>query len=731
MEHLVESPELVSPASITSGPMTFQMPSTSPTTPIKLTGGRRLLRRIQKMSSSDSMSRAHDGASPIPQQRTRGLTSMSCVSLNSNAVFSPGHSYGNSYSSQFSEGYSTAPTSVASTPGVDMRFSDFKDRIRVISHKAGVNGGPTTPCSVPLPSDVRSFMPAFPMDLTPLPPQLEEDYFSRPVAVAKPPPKKRKLDFWGEMPDEIKMHVLQFLKPKEIVRCSRVSRSWHKMCFDGQLWGSLNAADFYRHIPSGSLVKLISAAGPFVKHLNLQGCMQMQERWKADATLIADMCQNLQTLSLRDSGMEQSSFHYFILRCPQLVELNVMNVDSLDDATMQLIAQSCPKLEVLDVSWCHNVSGRGLKKIIQSCLKLHDLRASETKGWNDKEFLLELHGQNTLERLYASHCKGMSDDSLKMLFCGATPEIDAFTERPLVKPRNFRHLNFSRNANLTDAGLQSLSHNVPFLNGLQVSKCALLTDDALSGILSSTPHLTHLDVEGLELLTNTTLHTLAKSPCASTLRQLTISYCENLGDTGMLPVLKACPELKSLLLDNTRISDLTLAEAADQVRMRNRSATTGNTGGKPVVGLRLEAYDCSLVNWTGVREILSRNSEFFHRPLESAAPQYPREIVSLKCYFGYQQTVDEHTKRVLKGELARATLLERKWAEYMMLTEEAGAGAGAANARRRRRRAREAALAHEDEEGSGVGGGGGAAGGNGMMGRNGRRRARSGGCAVM
>lgn len=88
-------------------------------------------------------------------------------------------------------------------------------------------------------------------------------------------------------------------------------------------------------------------------------------------------------------------------------------------------------------------------------------------------------------------------------------------------------------------------------------------------------------------------------------------------------------------------------------------------------------------------------------------------------------TVDEHTKRVLRGDLAAASRLDRKWADYMMATEEAGAaGAGA---RRRRRRAREAERlynADEDENDAyGVGA---------ITALGGRRRAQSGGsCTVM
>jgi F-box/leucine-rich repeat protein 2/20 len=175
------------------------------------------------------------------------------------------------------------------------------------------------------------------------------------------------------------------------------------------------------------------------------------------------------------------------------------------------------------------------------------------------------------------------------------------------------------------------------------------------------------------------------------------------------------------MLDNTRISDLTLAEAAAMLRTRCCSSSSRT---RPRTGLRLTVYDCANVTWTGIREVLSRNAEI--RPLPSSAvtmagqKTYPTEIIALRCFYGWQPTVAEHEARVLRGDLAGASRLERKWAGWMMANEEAGAmGAGG---RRRRRRAREAAAAHADEEEGGFGGVGG-------VGR--RRRARSSGCAIM
>jgi F-box/leucine-rich repeat protein 2/20 len=52
----------------------------------------------------------------------------------------------------------------------------------------------------------------------------------------------------------------------------------------------------------------------------------------------------------------------------------------------------------------------------------------------------------------------------------------------------------------------------------------------------------------------------------------------------------------------------------------------------------------------------------------------------MKCFFGWQMTVDEHMRRVLRGDKEGAKKLEVKWAEHMTMSEDNGLG------RRRRRR---------------------------------------------
>ncbi|KAI9824153.1 MAG: hypothetical protein M1819_000916 [Sarea resinae] len=703
-ESIVETPDETTPTGPESGAIPIQQPT-------KLKGRKRILQSLQRMSSSPSLAKI---GRPSSSYRSGGRGSISCVSLSSS-----GHSYGNSYSSQSSGGYSTAPT----TPG-DSPIFHLRPRIRVLENECGDG---STPTSVALPPEFRPSSKGQPSGIALEISEHGEDYFNKAMVAAKIPKRKKPFDFWAGLPEEIKMEILRYLQPKEIVRSSTVSKTWHKMCFDGQLWISLDTAEYYREIPGEALVKIITSAGPFIRDLNLRGCVQLREKWGVQG--MSDACRNLVNFSVEGCRIDRTAIHYMFLRNPRLAHINVSGLAAITNSAMRIIAQSCPLLEHLNVSWCHNVDNRGLKKVVEACPNLRDLRAGEIRGFDDVDLMLQLYKRNSLERLILNFCDTLNDDTLKILVEGVDTEVDPLTDRALAPPRKLKHLDLTRCRGITDEGIKVLTGHVPHLEGLQLSKCHPLTDDSLKDLLPTVPHLTHLELEELEELTNSTLQTLARSPCIKRLEHLSISYCENLGDTGMLPVIKRGVRLQNLDMDNTRISDLVLIEAASTIRQRSRPSHSKVS--RPTVGLRMVVYDCQNVTWTGIREVLSRNAEIKRPALPNNSPtpsppppSYPTEIIQLKCFYGWQMTVEEHTKRVLRGDLAAASRLERKWAEYMMANEEAGAvGAGG---RRRRRRAREAAMMHADEEEAG-----GEAGFGGLGGSGRRRRARSGGCAVM
>lgn len=50
----------------------------------------------------------------------------------------------------------------------------------------------------------------------------------------------------------------------------QVSRRWHALCYDGQLWQNFDATEFYKDIPVDKLAEIIVKSGSFIRHLNLR-----------------------------------------------------------------------------------------------------------------------------------------------------------------------------------------------------------------------------------------------------------------------------------------------------------------------------------------------------------------------------------------------------------------------------------------------------------------------------
>lgn len=635
----------------------------------KIKGRQRLLRGIQRISSSQSLTSLRRGRSASSPYHGGSRTSLSCVSLAGVPSQTPLR-YGTPQPS---------PLVRSDTPDVEFPFHDC------VEEQPGVRTVRVIPTSRPstalLPADLRV----------------------QSKAASKPP-----FPFWDKMPQEIRIAIFAHLEPTELVRVSRVSKTFYKFCFDGQLWTSFNASEFYQNIPADSLARIIVAAGPFIKDLNLRGCVQVEHYRRTEA--IVKACKNLMNATLEGCrNFQKTTLHNLLRSNDKLVHLNLTGLYAVSNSACRIVAENCPQLESFNVSWCQKVDARGIKLVVDSCKRLKDLRAGEVKGFDNLETAESIFTTNSLERLVLSGCADLSDVALQIMMHGVDPEIDILTERPIVPSRKLRHLDVSRCTHLTSAGVKAIGYATPELEGLQLSGCKTLTDAALEPILASTPRLTHLELEDLGELTNSLLSEhLVKAPCATSLQHLSLSYCENIGDVGVLPIMQTCTKLRSCDLDNTRISDLVLVEATAMVAKRSKRSTQATP---PAITLSLVVYDCHNVTWAGVREVLFRNAQM---KAKSVGVTYPSEMISLKCFYGFQMTVDEHQKRVMRGDFAAASRLERKWADYMQATEEAGA-AGAGH-RRRRRRARETQVLHLDEE-DGFGG---------------RRRARTmGSCSVM
>jgi F-box/leucine-rich repeat protein 2/20 len=574
---------------------------------------------------------------------------------------------------------------------------------------------------------------------------------------------------WLDIPPEIKIKMFTYLEPKDIVRCSRVSRDWHRICYDGQLWSSFDVAGFDQRIPADAIASIITKAGPFLCDLNLRGCVLLDKPGRRRALL--DACTNLRSLSLKGCRIDGTTIHSFLHAKDRLVLIDLSYHEGVTNNAMNIIAASCPKLERLNVSWCNNVDTHGLHRVVEACPKLKDIQASEVDGWGNIEFMQQLFLRNSLERLVLTNCGSLTDESLAVLMQGRHSGAALFSNRPTIPPRKLNYLDLTQCLNISNRGIRKLVNNIPKMQKLKLSMCRGIVDETLVQLLPTTPVLTGLDLGELEQLTSAMLHSLASSPCARHLRYLRVTDCIKIDDTGMLAVLRSCTNLWSLEMDGTPISDLVLIEAALMVSRRtHRTIIADDAPFLPTIGLSLSVHECFKVTWIGIREILSCNTKVITEikavelqqpakqpahppktatdvshfpsssigqliPFRPAGPRtheihedaYPTEIIAIyvgpNSYVGpnrYRPMVQEHTNRVLRGEFFAARRLEYKWAESVIAEEKVGAsGMGSW---RRRRRARKARRVYAEEGGLTVSAG---------FGASTRWSAQNGGCAFM
>lgn len=215
-----------------------------------------------------------------------------------------------------------------------------------------------------------------------------------------------------------------------------------------------------------------------------------------------------------------------------------------------MIAHSCPTIETLDVSFCTNADGHGLRRVAEACKNLRQLRACQLKV-SDMNFFQAIFRNNTMEKLYLGDCNFVSDECIRIMVEGVEPELHILTGRSTAPPRKLVYLDLGRCRLLTDAALRHLAGNVPLLEGLEISGLVTLTDLGLAPLLETVPRLSHLDMEECGELSNSTLSNIARSPAARTLVHLQVSGCENMGDTGMVELLRCCTKLKNLEMDNS------------------------------------------------------------------------------------------------------------------------------------------------------------------------------------
>ncbi|KAE9323008.1 hypothetical protein PF008_g17466 [Phytophthora fragariae] len=133
-------------------------------------------------------------------------------------------------------------------------------------------------------------------------------------------------------------------------------------------------------------------------------------------------------------GLTANGIHKVVLRCPNIVSLNLSGCTHLSDANIIDIVNSCEKIVRLELAFCRELSDSVLYAIANQ-LSLEELNLSRCVRITD-DGMLEIAGQSSvLRRLNVAACKKLSERSLLALLegCRLLEEMDV-THCPFFSP---------------------------------------------------------------------------------------------------------------------------------------------------------------------------------------------------------------------------------------------------------------------------------------------------------
>ncbi|KAF8984197.1 hypothetical protein BGZ46_008607 [Entomortierella lignicola] len=390
------------------------------------------------------------------------------------------------------------------------------------------------------------------------------------------------------LPREIKIHTFRYLSTFQLVRISRVSRSWRGLAMDGSLWKAIDAARYYKTIQDSQLRILGTAASGFLRYANFRGCAQLSGD---SLSAIAEHCPNIERLNLTGCrSITSKSIDDVCMNMHLLVHLDLAGLHSVNNHTLQTMTVYCRSLQVLNLAWCKQISGSGLVKLTGSCQELRKLNISGCLNLEDR--LMPMMGMNLpkLRELCLNGCSSLTDRGLIGLLSGLSVGSSKKHRKWRLKKRlsssvrvsSLGHLLINQSScnddeNEDDEEEQEKDDTVKEEESDSESNAdegAVDGEDGNDVIDGSTAHptsntsnqisqgnqdglqarLVYLGLSQCRLLTHEALRAIGHL-CGTHLRRLELSNCDNFGDEGLIYLAQHCSRLR--LLDLEEVSLLT------------------------------------------------------------------------------------------------------------------------------------------------------------------------------
>ncbi|KZZ92743.1 F-box domain protein [Ascosphaera apis ARSEF 7405] len=504
---------------------------------------------------------------------------------------------------------------------------------------------------------------------------------------------KTRLDPFKCLPLEMSLQVLRYFSSHELWRLSQVCQLWRYLCQDPQLLTEINMEENYRQYPGAVIIRQIESAGSFLRKLKLCGCKQLEPLWAINqhVPLIGG---RIQSLSIMHCGLTRPMAKAFLNSNPHLKKLELPGSKYIDSQAVTAI--SClGNLEWLDLSCSRISSTADLSEVAKNCPKLKYFRLACVRGVHSFSTIMEQFWKlNSLETLDLSKNRHLTDDDLRILTYGVPHVIPSGDDTP----KTLKTLRIPHCGHVSLIGIECLIRHCPKMEALDITKTRTLTDhQQLKNILTYTPDLKEFSCRESSAVTNEVLHHLSRQRCARTLEKLDIGNSWGIEDSGVLAILRKCPNLRYLSIDTTDVTDTVIFEASVQVL--NKGFTTNK---RPKIAMVIDCFGCYELTWAAVEQTMVTNSheidlhekdrqdyqdlsrlvrgdpdEVFNRKTDFSSLSsylrrvrdgehsvYPAHILQLNCNWEYRDAMKAHSSLLLAGERERARRFQTRWTEF-------------------------------------------------------------------
>eukprot|EP00899_Mesostigma_viride_P004291 jgi/Mesvir1/13863/Mv16005-RA.1 len=271
-----------------------------------------------------------------------------------------------------------------------------------------------------------------------------------------------------------------------------------------------------------------------------------------------------------------------------LVCLNVAFCRDVTDAGIVAIAMSSRGLRALDVSHCHAVCDASVRIVAESCRDLRRLALSGNKKLTDASLVAVGQQCRMMEVLYADGTDatdvGVSAIARNCPRLRRLQAPDAVTDEGITQVaehcHQLEHLGLPWRGRVTGDSIRRVATGCPQLTWLNHScndatddviryvarrcaglqrlyvKSSFVTDAGIKVVARSCPLLEYLDVTNCENVTGAGIKAVARN-CPK-LVYLAAGWCPSVGDAGICEVAAHCPALRTLDVQRTRVTDVSV-----------------------------------------------------------------------------------------------------------------------------------------------------------------------------